>query len=222
MRSSRPRKKRRLLALILLVLLALWLLPERVTVDPPADAPANAYPNLPWTLTLVNRENGVPDGYTFTLTTVDGMRVDRRIASALKKMMRDATDAGYDICLNSGYRTSAEQQALFDEKTAAFRASGYDDATARGLASQWFSPPGTSEHELGLAVDIGTATPALYDWLAAGSWRYGFIQRYPPDKTVLTGVSHEPWHYRYVGQEAASAMHTQGLCLEEYVQGLAG
>ena len=132
-------------------------------------------------------------------------------------MMRDAKDAGYDIFLNSGYRTSTEQQQIFDDKVADFRADGYDDATARALASQWASLPDRSEHELGLAVDIGTATPALYDWLAAESWRYGFIQRYPYEKTNLTGVSHEPWHYRYVGEDAASEMHAQGLCLEEYV-----
>ena len=220
MRSSRPRKKRRFLVLVLLILLALVFWPERVTLSPPADTPANALPDLPWELTLVNRESGLPDGYTFTLTTIDGVRVDRRIAGALKDMLDDAKNAGYDICLNSGYRTNAEQQALFDDKAAAFRASGYDDATARGLASQWVSPPGASEHALGLAVDIGTATPALSDWLADESWRYGFIQRYPPDKTALTGVSHEPWHYRYVGIDAASRMHAQGLCLEEYVQQL--
>lgn len=96
-----------------------------------------------------------------------------------------------------------------------------DEVVALKNERDVFPPPGTSEHELGLAVDIGTETLALYDWLAAESWRYGFIQRYPPDKTALTGVSHEPWHYRYVGESAASEMHAQGLCLEEYVQTLA-
>lgn len=217
MARSRSRKFRKLLALVLLVVLALAFWPERVTVHPPADAPANARPDLPWELTLVNNDSGLPKGYTFTLTTIDGVKVDRRIVGDLKKMMRDAKDIGYDIYLNSGYRTSAEQQQIFDDKVADFRANGYDDATAYGLASQWASLPGRSEHELGLAVDIGTATPALYDWLAAESWRYGFIQRYPYEKTNLTGVSHEPWHYRYVGENAASEMHAQGLCLEEYV-----
>lgn len=191
---------------------------ETVTLTAPANAPANTHPDLPWELTLVNRENGLPQDYSFTLVHVgNGVRVDRRIVSELKEMLSDAKDIGYDIFLNSGYRTSAEQQQIFDDKVADFRADGYDDATARALASQWASLPGRSEHELGLAVDIGTATPALYDWLAAESWRYGFIQRYPYEKTNLTGVSHEPWHYRYVGEDAASEMHAQGLCLEEYV-----
>lgn len=217
MARSRSRKFRKLLALVLLAVLVLAFWPERVAVHPPADAPANARPDLPWELTLVNNDSGLPEGYTFTLTTIDGVKVDRRIVGDLKKMMRDAKDAGYDIFLNSGYRTSTEQQQIFDDKIADFRADDYDDATARALASQWASLPGRSEHELGLAVDIGTATPALYDWLAAESWRYGFIQRYPYEKTNLTGVNHEPWHYRYVGEGAASEMHAQGLCLEEYV-----
>lgn len=109
---------------------------ETVTLSPPADAPANARPDLPWELTLVNNDSGLPKGYTFTLTTIDGVKVDRRIVGDLKKMMRDAKDAGYDIFLNSGYRTSTEQQQIFDDKVADFRADGYDDATARALASQ--------------------------------------------------------------------------------------
>lgn len=222
MARSRSRKFRKLLALVLLAVLALVFWPEHVTVDPPADAPTNARPDLPWNLTLVNRNSGLPDGYRFTLThSRDGVKVDRRIAAELEQMLDAAEAQGFEVHLNAGYRTSAEQRALFDEKTASFQSTGYDEQTARTLAAQWVSPPGTSEHELGLAVDIGTETLALYDWLAAESWRYGFIQRYPPDKTALTGVSHEPWHYRYVGESAASEMHAQGLCLEEYVQTLA-
>lgn len=222
MARSRSRKFRKLLALVLLAVLALVFWPEHVTVDPPADAPANARPDLPWNLTLVNRNSGLPDGYRFTLThSRDGVKVDRRIAAELEQMLDAAEARGFEVHLNAGYRTSAEQRALFDEKTASFQSTGYDEQTARTLAAQWVSPPGTSEHELGLAVDIGTETLALYDLLAAESWRYGFIQRYPPDKTALTGVSYEPWHYRYVGESAASEMHAQGLCLEEYVQTLA-
>lgn len=222
MARSRSRKFRKLLALVLLAVLALVFWPEHVTVDPPADAPANARPDLPWNLTLVNRDSSLPEGYRFTLThSRDGVKVDRRIAAELEQMLDAAEAQGFEVHLNAGYRTSAEQRALFDEKTASFQSTGYDEQTARTLAAQWVSPPGTSEHELGLAVDIGTETLALYDWLAAESWRYGFIQRYPPDKTALTGVSHEPWRYRYVGESAASEMHAQGLCLEEYVQTLA-
>lgn len=191
---------------------------RHVTVQAPVSAPANSTPSLPWQLTLVNRWNGLPENRSFWLKTIaDGEKVDRRIAGALNDMLSDAEAQGYEVHLNAGFRTSAEQQALFDDKVAAFCAGGYDDATANELAGQWVSRPGTSEHELGLAVDIGTETPALYDWLQDNSWRYGFIQRYPENKTSLTGVAHEPWHYRYVGEEAAAEMYAQGLCLEEYI-----
>lgn len=192
--------------------------PESITTLPPDSAPANAAPDLPWQLTLVNRESGLPENYHFTLKQVsDGVYVDKRIADSLNDMLHAAQAAGYEVHLNAGHRTSSEQQLLFNEKVAVFMNNGYDETTAYGLASQWVSLPGTSEHELGIAVDIGTDTPALYDWLAAESWRYGFIQRYPYEKTNLTGVSHEPWHYRYVGKEAASSMYAQRLCLEEYI-----
>lgn len=191
---------------------------RHVTVQAPVSAPANSTPSLPWQLTLVNRWNGLPENRSFWLkTTADGEKVDRRIAGAFNDMLSDAEAQGYEVHLNAGFRTSAEQQALFDDKVAAFCAGGYDDVTASELAGQWVSRPGTSEHELGLAVDIGTETPALYDWLQDNSWRYGFIQRYPENKTALTGVAHEPWHYRYVGKEAAAEMYAQGLCLEEYL-----
>lgn len=191
---------------------------RHVTVQAPVSAPANSTPSLPWQLTLVNRWNGLPENRSFWLkTTADGEQVDSRIADALNDMLNDAEAQGYEVHLNAGFRTSAEQQALFEDKIAAFCAGGYDVVTASELAGQWVSRPGTSEHELGLAVDIGTETPALYDWLQDNSWRYGFIQRYPENKTALTGVAHEPWHYRYVGEEAAAEMYAQGLCLEEYL-----
>ena len=86
--------------------------------------------------------------------------------------------------------------------------------------------PGTSEHELGLAIDINadldrSTSDEVYGWLAQNAWKYGFVLRYPADKTDITGIDYEPWHYRYVGQEAAKEMHKKGLCLEEYL-GAAG
>lgn len=85
---------------------------------------------------------------------------------------------------------------------------------------------GHSEHETGLAVDIndarGQSSQALYDWLAANAWRYGFIERYPANHHSCTETAHEPWHYRYVGQEAAATIWQNGLCLEEYVALLNG
>ena len=88
--------------------------------------------------------------------------------------------------------------------------------------------PGTSEHQLGLALDIVDKsyqmleedqqdTPAQ-QWLMANCWRYGFILRFPKDKEAVTGITYEPWHYRYVGEEVAKTITEGGLCLEEYLQ----
>ena len=93
------------------------------------------------------------------------------------------------------------------------------DAAAVELAEQWVARPGTSEHQLGLAVDINGATYDIYLWLQANSYKYGFIFRYPGSKAEITGVAEEVWHYRYVGTEAALEIYEQGVCLEEYTEG---
>ena len=96
---------------------------------------------------------------------------------------------------------------------------------AEETAMEWVALPGTSEHQLGLAVDINADTSKcsrddVYNWLLENSYKYGFIQRYPSGKTSITRVANEPWHYRYVGKEAAEEIHQSGLCLEEYVENL--
>ena len=88
--------------------------------------------------------------------------------------------------------------------------------------------PGTSEHQLGLALDIVDLDYQQLDtrqeetpeqkWLMENSWKYGFILRYPTDKSNITGIIYEPWHYRYVGKEAAKVIHEKGICLEEYLE----
>ncbi|MCB6367700.1 M15 family metallopeptidase, partial [Intestinibacillus massiliensis] len=95
-------------------------------------------------------------------------------------------------------------------------------------AAVWVAVPGTSEHQLGLAVDLVSLSnqnlnhsqenTALQKWLMKNSWKYGFILRYPSDKSSITGIGYEPWHYRYVGKKAAKAIYEQGVCLEEYLQ----
>lgn len=90
---------------------------------------------------------------------------------------------------------------------------------------QWVAIPGTSEHQIGIAVDINAdktinSSDAVYTWLAENAHKYGFIKRYPSDKTDITGVINEPWHYRYVGKEAAKEIYSQGICLEEYIDEL--
>ena len=95
------------------------------------------------------------------------------------------------------------------------RASGRDADTAYRLAEQRVGTPGTSEHQLGLAVDVqGTAAQ---EWMRENAWRYGFILRYPADKEEITGVMYEPWHFRYVGEDAAEYIMEHGICLEEFI-----
>ena len=93
------------------------------------------------------------------------------------------------------------------------------------MAEQWVAIPGYSEHELGLAVDINADKERsygeeVYCWLAENAWRYGFILRYPQGKEEITGIDYEPWHYRYVGYEAAKTIYEEDITLEEYLEGI--
>ena len=95
-------------------------------------------------------------------------------------------------------------------------------------AGKWVAVPGTSEHQTGLALDIISSSYQVLDrdqentaeqrWLMENSYKYGFILRYPSDKSEITGINYEPWHYRYVGKEAAKEIYEKGLCLEEYLE----
>lgn len=92
------------------------------------------------------------------------------------------------------------------------------ESDAVKMAEQWVAVPGFSEHQLGFAVDINGETDELYSWLQQNSYKYGFIFRYPGNKTDITGIAEEVWHYRYVGTEAAAQMYENDLCLEEYLE----
>lgn len=171
-----------------------------------------------WMLMLVNRWNPLPEGYTVQLVDVPGgVQVDERIYQPLMEMLDAATEAGVGPIVVSGYRTQEKQQSLYDEKINEFLGEGYPREEAIAQAQQWVSVPGTSEHQTGLAVDINGMIWDVYPWLAENSYKYGFILRYPEDKTEITGTQHERWHFRYVGLEAAAEMYNRGLCLEEYL-----
>ena len=177
--------------------------------------------DTPWYLTLVNRNNPIPQNYAITLTRVPGGElVDERIYQPLMDMLDAAKAQGLDPIVVAGYRTQQKQQSLYDEKIESYRNQGYSENEATRLAGQWVPLPGTSEHQLGLAVDINGATYDIYQWLQENSYQYGFIFRYPKDKTDITGTAQEVWHYRYVGVEAATEIYKQGLCLEEYLANL--
>ena len=145
--------------------------------------------------------------------------MDARIHAPLMELLEAAKETNWDQLpeVVSGFRTREKQQLLYDQKVCKYRNQGYPDREARELAEQWVALPGQSEHHTGLAVDINGATYDLYFWLQENSYKYGFIFRYPGNKTEITGVSEEVWHYRYVGVEAATEMYEKGLCLEEYL-----
>ena len=178
---------------------------------------------LPWNLILVNKDRPIPEDYQVKLTTLsNGEQVDSRIYPALQKMFDDARAEGLGLFVVSGYRTSEKQEQLLREKIAAYKSEGNTDKEAEKLAKRWVAVPGTSEHQLGIAVDINADTEVcekedLYQWLANNAHKYGFVKRYPEDKTEITGIINEPWHYRYVGKRDAKEMHKQNLCLEEYL-----
>lgn len=181
-------------------------------------------PGGDWRLILVNRWNPIPEDYTVTLTKLkNGHAVDSRIYPDLQKMFDDARAEGIYPFITSSYRTDADQQKLMDEKIVEYQRDGYSADEAKSLAEAWVAPVGTSEHEMGMAVDISTENREVQDaniiwsWLSQNSYRYGFILRYPESKSDITGVIYEPWHYRYVGKEAAKEIYEQGVCLEEYL-----
>ena len=179
-----------------------------------------------WNLILVNRENYIPADYEVQLTELsNGKKVDSRIYPELQEMFNAARAQGCGLFVREGYRTQEEQQQLMDEKIEAYENEGKSKPEAKKLAEQWVAIPGTSEHQLGIAVDINADTTKsssddVYSWLAENAHKYGFIKRYPSDKTDITGVINEPWHYRYVGKEAALEIYSQGMCLEEYIDTL--
>ena len=155
----------------------------------------------------------------------NGEKVDSRIYPQLQQMFDDARAAGLELFVREGYRTAQDQKDIMDERIQQYRDEGYSRSEAKKLAEEYVAEPGTSEHELGIAVDINADTSkcssdAVYTWLANNAYRYGFIKRYPEDKTEITGVNNEPWHYRYVGVEVAREMQEKELCLEEYIETL--
>ena len=195
---------------------------QRENIDEPAENTGNPAESADWNLTLVNRSNPIPENWEVELVEVEGgERVDKRICEPLMKMLNDAKQANQGQLpeVVSGYRTSEKQQSLYEEKIKKYRWEGYSEKKAKELATQWVALPGYSEHQLGIAVDINGAVYDLYLWLQENSYRYGFIFRYPGEKTEITGTAEEVWHYRYVGEEVARRMYEQGICLEEYIEG---
>lgn len=178
-----------------------------------------------WALTLVNRDNPLPADYQIEIVQLsNGERVDARIYPMLQKMFDDMRAEGIYPIVRSGYRSYEEQEEVMQERIQRYVESGLSQEDAKVKAETEVALPGTSEHQLGLSVDINadgvnSYGDEVYNWLYDNAHKYGFIKRYPEDKTDITGIINEPWHYRYVGIEAATEMKASGQCLEEYLAG---
>lgn len=182
-----------------------------------------------WNLILVNGEHPLPEDFQIPELTQlrNDHAIDSRAYPALQEMMDAARAEGLQPLICSSFRTCDKQEELFSNKVQAYLDQGYSLEEAEESAAHWVARPGTSEHQAGLAVDIVDANYQSLDeqqqetpvqsWLMEHCAEYGFILRYPVDKSELTGVGYEPWHYRYVGEAAAKEIMEQGICLEEYV-----
>ncbi len=181
-----------------------------------------------WNLVLVNPWNYLPENFTVKLKTLkNGHAVDERAYPELQEMMDAMRDEGLSPRICSSYRTQKKQESLYKKKINRLMKQGYNRENAETEAGRWVAIPGTSEHQLGLAVDIVDESyqgldekqekTATQQWLMKHSYEYGFILRYPTDKSAITGIGYEPWHYRYVGKTAAKEIYNAGICLEEYL-----
>ena len=205
--------------------------PAEVPEEVPAEMPEAAVEEDAWQLRLVSAAHPLPEDFEVPELTKlkGGHAIDSRVYPALQQMMDDCRAAGLNPVICSSYRTHDKQEELFRKKVNTLLKQGYSQEEAETEAARWVARPGTSEHETGLAVDIVDKSYQLLDekqeqtpvqqWLMAHCAEYGFILRYSVEKSDLTGIGYEPWHYRYVGVEAAKAITEQGLCLEEYWMG---
>ncbi len=154
---------------------------------------------------LVNKKYGLPSTYN--------PGVNPEAAIALKNLQNQATANGHNIPLLSGFRSYSRQRTIYNN---------YVQIDGQTLADTYSARPGHSEHQTGLAFDVGEISDYYGDtpagiWLANNAHHFGFIIRYPKGKTHITGYKYEPWHIRYVGIEHATNIYNQQITLEEYL-----
>ena len=178
-----------------------------------------------WYLQIASVAHPLPEGFVQPTTTVidsQGREIDSRIVGAYKDLVNAAKADGLNIYPISGFRPHSTQVSLFNARVERARNDGYDDPEAE--AARHVAKPGTSEHELGLAVDFNSVDESYFrntaeaKWLAAHCAEYGFVIRYPEDKESVTGIIYEPWHLRFVGVKHAKRMNELNMCLEEYCE----
>lgn len=178
-----------------------------------------------WYLQIASVAHPLPEGFVQPSTTVIddiGREIDSRIVGAYWDLVNAAKADGLNIYPISGFRPHSTQVSLFNARVEQARNDGYADPEAE--AARHVAKPGTSEHELGLAVDFNSVDESYFrntaeaKWLAAHCAEYGFVIRYPEDKESVTGIIYEPWHLRFVGVKHAKRMNELNMCLEEYCE----
>jgi LAS superfamily LD-carboxypeptidase LdcB len=189
-------------------------------------------------MVLLNKQNPIldpsyePETLVYIENEIKNYWIDATVAKALEAMLMEIKAAGFnDIYITSGYRSYNYQSILYDNYINAEMSKNPNltREEAEKLASTYSAKPGTSEHHTGLCVDITTtamgglleesfADLEIYDWLVANAWKFGFTLRYPSDKVDITGYVFEPWHWRFVGRDAALEMLRTGECFEEYLE----
>ncbi len=180
-----------------------------------------------WRLMLVNKQHPIPEDYEFPLGTIKGsLKCDERVLEDLMALMQAAKEDGIDINIASPYRDYDTQKYLFEKKMDKYLAKGLSYMDAYRVASTIVTAPNASEHQIGLAFDFnsqsytslnsGFAKTETGKWLKEHCAEFGFILRYPEGKEYITGIIYEPWHFRYVGKEAAKFITEQDITLEEF------
>lgn len=179
-----------------------------------------------WALTLISSAYKLDKSYLPTLSPVvdnSSVTADTRVSEAYKKMYGDAQSQGIVLTPYSGYCSFQRQQSNFNNKVQAFVLQGMTQDEATQNAEKRIQQGGCSENNAGLAVDIisasaGFASTNEFKWLTENAHKYGFVLRYPEDKVDITGIIYQPWHWRFVGVDAAAEMKANNQCLEEYLK----
>lgn len=172
-----------------------------------------------WEYILANSTRSI-ESYHPEVEEFEGVYLDQRIIDAMDRFVSDTRAQGLDVVMTSGYRSYETQSELFQNKVDEYG----DEETAATIVAR----PGTSEHQTGLAADIcddyyeymneSLEQTETYQWMSSHCQEYGFIVRFPKNKEDITGIIYEPWHYRYVGKEAAAFINENDLTLEEFVE----
>ncbi len=215
--------------------------PQEETPEEPSDTVAEEKPSEPviwedytpsevllsesWALTLINKTYPLDKSYSPSTALViedSTVMADIRVAEAYRQMYNAALAEDIVLTPYSGYCSYQRQKTIYENKLQSFILQGQSQDEAKVSTEKRVEPAGCSENGAGLAVDVlsagaGFASTDEYKWLVANAHNYGFVLRYPEDKTEITGMIYQPWHWRYVGIDVATEMKEQNLCLEEFL-----